>query len=110
MRSRIRFYIDENVPKVVAKGLQRRGVDALSVGDAGLLGATDEEHLNKARSENRVIFTQDADFLRLHSAGNEHAGIVYAHQGMAIGKIISGLMLIYQALETEEMMNYVEYL
>ncbi len=110
MKNRIKFYLDEHVSKAIAKGLERRGVDVITVVEAELLGATDEEHLERAKSENRIIFSQDDDFLRLHAAGNEHAGIVYAHQGKAMGTIISGLMLIYQALEPENMINHVEYL
>lgn len=67
-------------------------------------------HLERAKVENRVIFTQDDDFLRLHAADNKHAGIVYVHQGKAIGDLISGLMLIYQLLDAEDMINHVEYL
>jgi predicted nuclease of predicted toxin-antitoxin system len=110
MKNRIKFYLDEHVQKAIAKGLKRRGVDVITVVDADLLGATDEDHLERAKSEKRVVFTQDDDFLRLHAAGNEHYGIVYAHQGKAVGPLISGLMLIYQALEAEEMINHVEYL
>ena len=44
MKNRIRFYLDEHVPKAIAKGLKRRGVDAITVVDAVLLGATDEKH------------------------------------------------------------------
>lgn len=43
-----------------------------------MLGASDEEHLAFALAEGRVIFTLDADFLRLAAAGHEHAGIAYA--------------------------------
>ena len=110
MKNRIKFYLDEHVSKAIVMGLKRRGVDVITVVDAGLRGSTDEEHLEKAKSEKRVIFTQDDDFLRLHAADNEHSGIVYAHQSKAIGTLISGLMLIYQALEAEEMINHVEYL
>jgi predicted nuclease of predicted toxin-antitoxin system len=110
MSDKIKFYFDEHVPKVVAKGLKRRGVDVLTVVDADLLGATDEEHLEKAKLEKRVIFTQDDDFLRLHAIGKEHAGIIYAHQGKAIGELISKLMLIYQILDEKDMINHVEYL
>lgn len=110
MKNRIKFYLDEHVSKAVAKGLRRRGVDVITVVEAGLLSATDEEHLERAKSERRTIFTQDDDFLRIHAAGNEHAGIVYAHQGKEIGALISGLMLIYQILEVEDMINHVEYL
>jgi predicted nuclease of predicted toxin-antitoxin system len=110
MKNRIKFYLDEHVPKAVAKGLKRRGLDVITVVEAGLRGATDEEHLERAKSGKRVIFTQDDDFLRLHALGNEHSGIVYAQQGKGVGTLISGLMLIYQALEAEEMINHVEYL
>lgn len=110
MSEKTRFYTDEHVGKAVIKGLRQRGVDVLTVPEAGLLGASDEEHLNLAREERRVIFTQDDDFLALAAAGLHHAGIVYAPQGTSIGQIIRGLMLIHQVLEPEEMEDHVEFL
>ena len=110
MGQKVRFYTDEHVASAVAHGLRQRGVDVLTVPDAGLLSATDEEHLARARTEGRVLFTQDPDFLRLHAAGVAHAGIVYAAQGTSIGEIIRGLMLIHQVLESEDMKDHVEYL
>jgi len=107
---KVRFYTDEHVASAVAHGLRQRGVDVLTVPGAGLLSATDEEHLARARTEGRVLFTQDPDFLRLHAAGVVHAGIVYAAQGTSIGEIIRGLMLIHQVLESEDMKEHVEYL
>ncbi len=41
----IKFYTDEHVAKVVANGRRQRGVDVLTVAEAGLLGASDEEHI-----------------------------------------------------------------
>lgn len=105
---RIRFYLDEQVARAVASGLRRRGVDLVTVREAGSLGAADEEHVARALAEKRVIFTQDTDFLRLHAGGTKHAGIVYAPQG--IGSIIRGLVLIHQLLEPEEMTGNVEFL
>src|SRR5690242_6456158 len=99
MGRRVSFYADEHVAKAVVRGLRERGVDVMTVIEAGLMGAADEEHLAHARSEGRVIFTQDDDFLRLHAAGMEHAGIAYAPQHTPIGEVIRGLMLIYQVLE-----------
>ena len=110
MGQEIRFYTDEHVARAVVNGLRLRGVDVLTVTEAGLLGATDEEHLTRAQNDGRVLFTQDDDFLRLHAAGMEHAGIVYAPQGASIGDIIRGLMLINQVLEAEDMQGHVEYL
>ena len=49
MGTRISFYADEHVARAVIRGLRQRGVDVLSVPEAGLLGATDEEHLERAR-------------------------------------------------------------
>ncbi len=105
--AKVRFYTDEHVSKAVVIGLRQRGADVLTVSEAGLLGASDEEHLRKARAEGRIIFTQDIDFLRLAAAGIEHTGIVYTSQ---VTGIIRGLMLIYQVLEAEEMEGHIEYL
>lgn len=110
MSQKVRFYTDEHVATAVVHGLRQRGVDVLTVSDARLLSATDEDHLARARAEGRVLFTQDPEFLRLHAAGVAHAGIVYAPQGTAIGDIIRGLMLIHQVLESEDMKDHVEYL
>jgi predicted nuclease of predicted toxin-antitoxin system len=110
MGSKVKFYTDEHVGKAIIKGLRERGADVLTVPEAGLLGAADEEHLKRALAEGRVLFTQDEDYLRLHAAGAEHAGIVYAHQGTPIGEIIRGLMLVHQVLDAEEMRGHVEFL
>jgi len=106
----IKFYLDEHVPLAVASGLRRRGVDVLTVQDAGMLGAEDDAHIELVTKQGRVIFTQDADFLRLHASGVEHAGIVYMPQRTSVGYILRGFMLIYEVLEPEELKNRVEFL
>ncbi len=110
MRQKIRFYADEHVAKAVVRGLRQRGVDVLTVLEAGMLGAPDEEHLRRARNEGRVIFTQDDDFLRLHAAGVDHRGIVYVSQQTPVSDIIRGLMLIHQVLDAEDMHGQIEFL
>jgi len=107
---KIRFYADEHVSKAVVRALRQRGVDVLTVQDAGMSGASDREHLELATRQGRVVFTQDDDFLRLHAAGAKHAGIVYAPAQASIGDIIYGLMLVYQVLDAEDMVEQVEYL
>lgn len=106
----VRFYTDEHVGRAVVRGLRQRGADVLTVPEAGLLGASDEQHLERARTESRVLFTQDEDFLRLHAAGVAHAGIVYAPQGTSIRDAIRGLILIHQLLEADEMIGHVEFI
>ena len=107
--SRVRYYADENVSRAVISGLRQRGVDVLSVPEADLLSAGDEEQLVFALEQGRVIFTHDDD-LRLAAAGKQHAGIVYGSQKLPLGAIIRGLMLIYEVLAPEEMQNQVEFL
>lgn len=108
--SEIRFYTDENVSRAVISGLRQRGVDVLSVPEADMLSASDEEHLMFALEQERVIFTHDDDFLKLAASGVKHAGVVYSPQQLATGDIIRGLMLIYEVLEPEDMRNQVEFL
>ena len=108
--ARIRFHTDEQVARAVVRGLRRRGVDVLTVPEAGTLGVSDEDQLQRARDEKRVIFTQDDDFLRLAADGADHAGIVYASQEHKVGEIIRGLMVIYEVLEAGEMAGRLEYL
>jgi hypothetical protein len=104
----LRFYTDEHIAKAVSRGPRQRGV--LTAAEAGMLGASDEEQLQRASQEARVLVTQNGDFLSLHPAGVQHLGIAYAPQGRSIGQIIQGLMLIYQALDADDMRNHVEFL
>src|SRR5437588_10915603 len=107
----IRFHLDENADPDVVEGLRRLGANVTTAQEAGLLRASDEEHLEFARGEERVIFTQDADFLRLHAAGVQHAGIAYCHpQSRSIGQVIHGLALIWETLDPPDMRNRVEFL
>ena len=108
---KIRFHLDENVSNTVADGLRRRGIDVSTTPEQGLVSASDEEQLAFAYSQQRVIFTQDRDFLVLHSAGNEHAGIAYCIKGSrSIGEIIRGLILIWEVLNADEIKGKLEFL
>ena len=107
----IRYHLDENVPNAIANGLRLRGIDVSTSKDAGLLEAADEEHIEWAKEETRVIFSCDDDFLRLASTGIEHAGIAYCHQRhRSIGDIIRGLVALRRAKTAEEMTNQIHFL
>jgi Domain of unknown function (DUF5615) len=111
MPKTIRFHLDENCNRAIAEGLRRRGVDVTTTPEAGLLTATDEVQAAHALSEVRIIFTQDRDFLRLHAAGVAHAGIAYCDKDtLSIGEIISGLILIWEVYDPEDMAGKIEYL
>jgi len=108
--AKVRFYMDEHVPKAVVRGLRQRGVDVTTVAEAGAMGAPDVDHLRSAQRQGRTIFTQDDDFLRLAACGEPHAGIVYAPQHTSIRAMIQGLTLIHSVLDAEEIAGQIEFL
>jgi len=106
----IQFHLDENMPRAVADGLRRRGVDVSTSVEADLVGATDERQLNYACRHGRTIVTRDADMLRLNAAGIEHTGIVFWTQRRTVGQLIAALDLLNAERTTEVMMGQVVFL
>jgi len=106
----VRYYLDEHVAEAVATGLRNRGIDVLTLSEAGTLGAGDREHFSYAYEEDRVLVTYDDDFLRLADQIDEHAGVAFAPQATSIGKLVRGRTLIAAEMEAEEMEGHVEFL
>lgn len=111
MAVRIRFYLDENVPIAVAEQLLRRGIDAVTVRDMGLLGQSDVDHLAVANRIGRVLCTHDSNYLDMARAGVPHGGIVFGQQHKhGVGSWVGFLELIFSIYDAEEMSGRVEYL
>jgi hypothetical protein len=109
--AKIKFHLDENITLAIGNGLRRRGIDVTTTPEEGMIGQSDEQQLAFSLSQERVIFTQDTDFLRLHHGGLSHGGIVYCPQtSKSIGGILQGLVLIWEVLNAEEMNHHLEYL
>ena len=109
MSTRVRYLIDEHISRAIATGLQKRGVDAVTVSEVDLLGADDEILLAFTRRHKRVIVTKDRDFLRLAAREQDHRGIVYIPHGRSIGEIVRLLDLLAEVSNMEEMNGRVEY-
>ena len=91
--------------------MRRRGVEVTTTSEAGLTSADDEAQLAFALRERRVLVTQDADFIRLHQRGVQHAGVAYFDPGVrTVGQLIAQLVLIEEVLTPEEMEGQVEFL
>ena len=111
MSDRIKFHLDEKVSNAIAEGLRRRGIDVTTTPEVGLISASDEEQIEFALTEKRVIFTQDDDFLRLHQANVSHFGITYCRQrSRSIGEIINTLVLIWEWVEPDDIKEKVEFI
>ncbi len=111
MSEGIKFHLDENVSNAIADGLRRRGIDVTTTAEVNLISASDEEQIQFALTEKRVIFTQDDDFLKLHKSGVSHYGVTYCRQrSRSIGEIINILVLIWEWVEPEDIKGKIEFI
>lgn len=107
----IKFQLDEHISTIVARELRRRGIDAVSATEAGLLHAPDQRVMEHARRESRVVVTSDHDFLRMNAEGQSHLGIVHCRQqDLSIGYLVEMLEMIHELKTFDEMIGHVEYI
>jgi predicted nuclease of predicted toxin-antitoxin system len=106
----LKIYADESVNIAIVEGLNRRGVNAFSAKTLGKLGLTDDEQLEVAAQMGAVIFTHDADFLRL-ALNRRHAGIIFVHrQKYTVGECIRKLRFVAETKSAGEMENQIIFL
>ncbi len=108
----IKLYTDVHIPYAIVVGLRARGVDVIRSQEDGSTRLSDPALLDRATALDRVLFTQDQDFLseaaRRQRAGDTFAGIVYADQlGVTIGQCIADLELIAKVGQPEDLVNQV---
>ena len=109
------LYMDHCVDGAIIAGLRARGVDVLTARDDSHHEVPDPLVLDRATELERVVFTQDEDFLR-DAAGRQRQGtpfygVIYAHpQRVPIGRCIEALQLLVQAEELENLVGRVIYL
>ena len=115
--SQVRLYFDaDSMQRAVLAGLRARGVDATTALEAGMTDRSDEEQLDFARSQGRVLFSFNAsDFCRIHAEllaqGESHAGIILAlQQRYSIGERVRRLLKLIATKTAEEMGDQVEFL
>jgi predicted nuclease of predicted toxin-antitoxin system len=97
-----RLYADEQFPKVVVELLRPLGHDILTVQEAGNANQRipDEQVLAFAVSDERAVLTLNRfDFIRLHSAQPDHAGIIVCKNDLNWERLAMG---INQAIATAE--------
>ncbi|MFB6159530.1 MAG: DUF5615 family PIN-like protein [Candidatus Nanohalobium sp.] len=105
--SEVSFLLDEHLPSSVAEELEGRGVDVKTVYDVNLDGTPDSEILEFAEDD-RVIVTQDSDFLELDE--EQHSGIVFLTEPVGIGDLTKELARVLENFEPEDLENSVVYI
>jgi hypothetical protein len=113
----LQLYFDEDaMDDALARALRVRGVDVLTAFEAGMIERPDEEHLDYATSQSRVLYTFNvADFCRIHaecqSSSRPHAGIVLGRQKRySVGEQMRRLLKLIAARSPEQMANHLEFL
>jgi len=111
MQQLIKFYADENISKALSNALRNRNIDVLTCQEAGLRTATDEEHFEFAKTEQRAIITNDNDFLKLASKHPDHWGIIFiVSQRTDIGVIVKRISQLHNLVSAKEFKNQVEFI
>lgn len=113
----IRLYLDEDVlDKDFVQALRSSNMDVVTVTDVGVDGQTDEQQLQYATSQGRVLYSSNmGDFYGLHasyvSQGIPHAGIILVQQKRySIGEQLRRLSKLMDSRSAEDMKNQAEFL
>lgn len=111
----VALYMDEHIHSAITVGLRLRDVDVLTAQEDGCSGISDILLLDRATELQRIVFSQDQDFLieaqRRQVEGIPFAGVIYAHQRLVtIGDCIQNLEIIAKASEPKELVDRVQFL
>jgi hypothetical protein len=111
----LRGYADEHVAFPIVQALRARGMDVVTVQDRGREGADDAELLTDALSDERVMLTNDTDFLAL-AAEYAARGVAFApvffwpQQRRRIGEIVRRIIRQASGLHYATAQSRVYYL
>ena len=99
-------YMDVHVPVSVSEGLRRKQIDVLTAQEDSAGRLSDDDMLSRATALQRVLFTQDADFLEMSARWQRQrlafVGILFAAQGTPIGRLIEDAELCLAGMTAEE--------
>jgi hypothetical protein len=113
----IRLYFDEDsMDHKLVRALRARSMDVKTALDDNMIDRADEEHLDFATQQGRVLFSFNrGDFYALHtrylSKGKSHAGIILANQQhYSVGEQMRRILRLSAAKSPEDMQNWIEFL
>lgn len=87
-----RLLLDENIGVLVARSLEQGGFDVISVAEV-IPGASDNQVIEYARNERRIVVTFDKDFGSLvFQCREEHQGVILLRLQDETPTYVSGLL------------------
>lgn len=112
-----RLLIDENFDQHIIRGLRLRfeQLDYVLVNKSGMSGATDQELLEWAASEARIIITHDANTMSQHAnarlkEGRPMLGLIIVPDHLEIGRVIRDLEVIIECGTESDLRDQIHYL
>ncbi len=113
----IRLYCDEDsLDHNLARALRARGLDVTTALEEDMIAREDEEHLDYATQQGRVLFSFNrGDFYRIHTQyleqGKSHTGIILANQQQySVGEQMRRILKLSAVKTAEDMKNWIEFL
>ena len=114
---KLRLYMDEDsLDSALTAALRVRGIDVLTVLEAGMTGRADDVQLEYATAEGRALYSYNvSDFCRIHAeyvrTSRGHAGIILAQQRQfSVDEQMRRLLKLVAARSADEMRNGLEFL
>jgi hypothetical protein len=111
----LKGYADEHVVRALVEALRRRGMDVIRVQDWGRQEADDADLLDEALADERVMLTNDTDFLQLAAERAEHQQefapiFFWPQQQRTINQLLSGIIREASQHEYQSACSQVFYL
>lgn len=114
--SRVRFLFDEDFNGHIVRGLRRRHlhVDARTVREAGLGGASDEAVLEWAAVDHRLVVSHDRRTMAAVArarirGGRPMAGLILLRQDRPVAVAIEELAIVSEATRAEEWCDVIAF-
>ncbi|HEU5076240.1 MAG TPA: DUF5615 family PIN-like protein [Polyangiaceae bacterium] len=110
----LRSYAGECVDNRSVEGVRRRLIGCVTARDEGMLGASDEQLLERAIALSCVLVSEDHDMLRLAKAriasGAPFPGLIFIKPDARVGEVVRALVEIAEMLTPEDMVNRIEWI
>jgi hypothetical protein len=105
----IHFITDEDFDGRIVRGLFRRSgdIDVVRAQDVGLLSVSDENLLEWAAGNNRIVLTHEKRTIPRHVhdqlvAGQHVSGVLVVDESASIGQCVEDILLIEACSENDE--------
>jgi len=103
----LKFFADENIAPRVIRALRAEGFPVISVHEADLISAPDEEILKAAQKANAIILTHDKDFGNLiRQLDQLHGGVILLRfRNQSPNNVIKHLIPFLRAVRGKNLQN-----